>query len=151
LAKNAFERSRYFFEKSLEAHTFYSLKLHEHQDPSKYNTTFIQSIYTDDKKDAGLVYGKDMNKVSKKITPKEMDDHLVTNAARVGRKVKRSTYRVINAVSFGKWNYEYHAPELHMKDDAEISPELQKGEVFSPVISPVLQKKDDKLINIGIS
>ncbi len=100
LTKNFFSRSKFILSKALEAHTFYCLKRHDTENPEELNTTFIQDIFTNHDKDAGIQYGRDLNEISSKNTEDEMGDELVTPFCLVGRKINRFVKRVENVFTF---------------------------------------------------
>lgn len=118
LAKNTFERIKFTLTRSMKAHSFDFLKLHEQDDLNKYNTTFIQNIYTDNIKDLGISYGMNTESQSTLISHREMDDHLLTNVARIGREIKRASFKVSEIVSFGYSKGKYIVPKIKLKDDA---------------------------------
>lgn len=116
-AKNLFSQAKYLFYKEFEAHCEYSFKLHDKDDAAKYNTTFIQNIYTTSPQETGLLYGKNVNKVSKLIPQKDMDGHLLTNSGRIGRKLKKFGYDVLHVLSFGQWSHDYAPGHISLKKE----------------------------------
>jgi hypothetical protein len=115
LAKNFFSKTKFLFHKEFEAHCEYSFKLHEKNDPTMYNTTFIQNIYTNSEQD--LIYGHNLDKASEVISQKKMDGHLLTNTGRFGRKLKKIGFDALHILSFGQWSHDYAPRYISLKKE----------------------------------
>lgn len=119
-AKSLFYEIKFIFFRNRQAHSYFFLKLHNQENPENYNTTFIQNIYTNNDLSVGLHYGKDSKKVYEKIMDQEaMDDHLLTNAARIGRKMKKLRYDILHVLSFGQWIHSYNPSFLELKKNQD--------------------------------
>ena len=102
------------FDEPIKAHTSYSLKLHEDYDLNQYNQMFIENIFTT-KGDGhdNIKYSKEEYSIL--IDKNVLDDELMTNIGRLGKKINRFVYR-ISCGCFGR-KHEHALTDAWKKRD----------------------------------
>ncbi len=99
---NLLAKTQFFFKRSFNAHTHYCLKYGDTFDSAQPNPTFIQNIYTNNPEDVNLLYGQGSKELSLLDDQELIEDELVTEMARIGRKIKRISHKTLGFLTLGK-------------------------------------------------